>query len=77
MNDLDVEARIRDLLQKCAYSNDNFPQKRNHQVQNCKPKTVSRAVISVIGDNNIIIDANLVYTIFIFLIAFMWIYLNN
>lgn len=71
MRDSNIETRVRDLLQKCTYSNDNLPQVKN-KYYNKKPDTANACDISIIGDHNIVIDANLILMTVVFVISCVW-----
>jgi len=71
MRDSNIETRVRDLLQKCTYSNDNLPQAKNGYCDK-KPDTANNCDISIIGDHNIVINANIVLMTVVFVISCVW-----
>lgn len=74
MNVREVDTQIRELLQKCSYSNDNFVRVENNESN--KEKAESSG-ISIVGDHNIIIDTGIFHVAFILFIAYMWVSLLN
>ena len=71
MRDFSIETRVRDLLQKCTYSNDNLPQVKNKYCSK-KADTANACDINIIGDHNIVIDANLILMTIVFIISCIW-----
>ena len=72
MCESNIENRIRDLLQKHSYSNDNKP---SEVAPLRKEEHTLNGGISIVGNNNIIIEANLFYTTFIFIASCLWLWL--
>lgn len=75
MNNLNLEHKVREILQRCTYSNDNFT--KDKRTNNTSQKTNKDYAIRITGNNNIIIEANFLYTTFLFLLACFWMYLCN
>lgn len=75
MTDLNLDSRIRDILQRNFPSNDNASKSATPLK---KPSdTEGKRVIYITGNNNIVIEANSLYTTFLFLLACFWMYLCN
>ena len=76
MTDLNIEhieRKIRDILQRCTCSNDNCAKRKISDKNDSK--TNDDCIIRIVGNNNIIIEANFLYTTFIFLLSCLWMYL--
>lgn len=69
MSDFNTELRVRTLLQRCSPSNDNnFNDVVKHQ---------SGYIIHIEGSNNVIVDANIAFSPFLFITIFTLLYLAN
>lgn len=75
MTDLNIESQVRDILQRCTYSNDNCI--KHKSLSEDTVKSDNDCAIRIIGNNNIIIEANFLYTTFLFILSCFWMYLCN
>ena len=74
MKNTDLDMQIKDILNKRTYSNDNYAKS---DMAGFKQIPLNEKSISVVGNNNIIINGNLLYMTFVFLIAFAWLCLTK
>ena len=71
MSDFDIEPKVRDLLQRCTYSNDNLPQVKDRRC-NRKSDISDACDINIIGDHNVVIEANILFMTVVFVISCIW-----
>lgn len=70
MNNTNLDMQIQEILSRRTYSNDNYA---NSEInKHSKQIPIQSSGISIVGNNNIIINGNLLYMTFVFLIAFAW-----
>ena len=70
MKDSNLDMQIQEILNKRTYSNDNYTNTGTDKSLKAIP--VQSSGISIVGDNNIIINGNLLYMTFVFIIACAW-----
>lgn len=75
MTDLNIDSQVRDILRRCSYSNDNVAKSSSAFKNNIK--TEEEFAISIVGNNNIVVEADFLYSTFLFLIGCFWMYLYN
>lgn len=75
MENNSLDLRIRELLSRCSYSNDNYI-KCKYLSANNQLGTTKACAINIVG-NHIIIEANIFCALFAFLVTFFWMRLCN
>lgn len=70
MKNTNLDMQIQEILNKRTYSNDNYARPSADEV--LRPLQPQSSGISIVGNNNIIINGNLLYMTFVFLIACAW-----
>lgn len=70
MRDHDIDMRIRDILQRSYPSNDNMLSMKTKYSSD--QGDVNPCNINIVGDHNVVIEANILFTAFVFIVSCIW-----